>query len=268
MFEREEIPWEFVYCVEKYFDFVIVPTEWCAGIFRRVFPNHPIYVSQAGVDGQAYPYLERPTDRNPFTFLWQGFHTKDRKRLDLVLDAFGRLNLPNARLLLKTFSKASATQAVFYLHDPKVPLSFIGDACSHVEKLSLWHQCDFAICPANAEGIGMMPLEWMASGLPCAFTNNTGAAQYCDSRFNYPLAATETMIDNDSLELTHPSVMAIADVMLHAYNNRVEIREKANLAAMWVRANHSIEIAAQQFMTTVNRVQSDHMEGQWLSMSA
>lgn len=257
MFERTEIPWEFVYCVEKYFDFVIVPTEWCAGVFRRVFPNHPIYVSPAGVDGYLYPYMERPSDRNPFTFLWQGFHMNDRKRFDLVLEAFRLLNLPDAWLLLKIFAKASLSQAVYYLHDKNERVSFIGDCCSHAEKLSLWHQCDFAICPSNSEGIGMMPLEWMASGLPCAFTNNTGAANFANSDFNYPLPATEIGVDKDGLEYSGPSINSVAAVMLHAYNNRIEIKEKASAAARWVRFNYGIDGAADEFVRTVERIQAD-----------
>lgn len=251
MFEQPQIPWEFVFCVEKYFDFVIVPTEWCAGVFRRIFPSKRIYVSQAGVDCDLYPFMERPMNRKPFTILWQGFHIKDRKRYDLALEAFKLLDLPDARLIIKVFSRATESQATYYLHDKQTRVSWIADACSHVEKLSLWQQCDFAVCPSNGEGIGMMPLEWMATGLPCAFTNNTGAAQFCDERYNYPLAATEQGNYRDGVPFTCPSMPTVAAAIQHAYNSREELRLKAAIAANWVRRTYSMQYAAESLMSVV-----------------
>lgn len=257
MHEREQAPIEFIRAIEKYFDVIIVPTEWCRVLFERIFPDHPVYVSQAGVDCYQYPYIERPADREPFTFFWQGFAMNDRKRWDLVRDAYRKLNLKNSRLIIKSFSRASQSQCRYQMHDTKKHESWLSDDCSHIEKLSLWQRCDFAIQPSQSEGIGMMPLEWMASGLPCAFTNNTGAATYADERFNYPLPATQLGTYEDGVPYSVPTMDAIAEVMLHAYSNRDEIRNKANLAAMWIRANHSIEIAAEKLLATIAKIQKE-----------
>lgn len=257
MFEQEQIPWEFVYCVEKHFDFVIVPTEWCAGVFRRIFPTKPIYVSPVGIDTNLYPFSERPANRTPFTYLWQGFHLKDRKRFDLVVEAFDRLGLPDTRLLVKVLDKATQTGATFYLTDKKTRITWISDSCSQGEKLSLWQQCDFAICPSNGEGIGMMPLEWMATGLPCAFTNNTGAATYANELYNYPLPATEHGVYGDGVPYSHPSVESIYAVMRYAYENREELRFRAATASNWIRREHSIALAASNFIATIDRVRME-----------
>ena len=267
MHERQQAPYEFIRCIEKYFDFIIVPTEWCKTLFERIFPDHPVYVSPAGVDTYLYPYYERPADRNPFTFLWQGFAINDRKNYQLVHEAFRKLALPNSRLIIKSFSRASLSKVNYAMHDKKQNESWISDNCNHAEKLSFWQRCDFAVMPSNAEGIGMMPLEWMSSGLPCAFTNNTGAATYCDERFNYPLPATQLGQYDDLVAYSRPTLGSVMDIMNHAYHSREEIQNKASLAAMWIRANHSTEIAAEKLLSTVNGIVKD-FEGAQCKKSA
>jgi glycosyltransferase involved in cell wall biosynthesis len=246
MFESDRIPWDFVYNVEKFFDFIIVPNDWCKGIFDQVFPDHQVYVSPLGINPDLFPYIKRPTNRKPFTFLWQGFRMADRKRFDLVLKAFDELNLPDARLICKTLGSANSQGATFSLSDSRH--SYICEDYSHAELLDLYYKADFGIIPTEAEGVGMIPLEWMATGLPCAISNSTGCAGYCQEKVNYPLESTESHKYPDGGINKFPSLNSIKAAMGNAYWRRDEIAAKGERASVWIKGFHNSDLAARRLM--------------------
>lgn len=260
MWETTRINPEMAYAIEKYFDFIIVPTEWCRRIFVEHFPFHPVYVCPLGIDPAQYPMLERPSGRSPYTFLFQGFaltKDNDRKHHELVLQAFKELHMPDARLVIKTLARASMLKAPVVLpmtEDYRVML--VSDDYSHAEKLSLYQLADFAILPSEGEGVGLAPLEWMATGLPCAFSENTGAAQYCHHKFNFPLVCDveKPWIHGDGSMATIPSLETIKRAMLFAYENREYVAAIGRQAAYWMRHKHTYDQAAQHFMQIVNKV--------------
>lgn len=249
MYESERIPYEFIRYVEEFFDFIIVPTAWCKDIFERHFPHHPVHVCPLGVNPDLYPVLERPADRQPFTIMWQGFIVGDRKRADLVEQAFDQLNLPNARLIVKALTRPTLGENVTYniINDRS---SWILKHCNYAEMLSLWSMADFGIHPSNSEGVGMIPLEWMTTGMPVALARNSGAIDYCDPDYNYQLECSELTesVFKDGVMLPTVSLEAVKEVINHAYHNREEIREKGIAAAHWMRTHHTYDHSAVKFM--------------------
>lgn len=260
MYERPEMPAEFIRGIERYFDFIVVPSQWCLEVFTRVFPTHKIYLCPPAVDGRRYTYHPRRPDRQPFTVLWQGFNFSDRKGAVEVSTAFRGLRLDNARLILKMQMASSHSKVPFYLPDPKNAEMWVSDDCCQVEKLDLWKHCDFAVMPSRAEGIGMMPLEWMASGLPCAFSDNSGASDFCDTDYNYPLNCDSVYRDFDGIEFPIPSLGTIGAMIEYAYNHREDIAERAEHAHLWMRSHYSPETMAARFHDIVAQVRREFID--------
>jgi len=239
---------------EQYFDFIIVPTRWCQKVFEQTFPDHPVYLCPLGVNPDIYPMLHRPLDRHPFTFLWQGFVVNDRKRADLVLRAFKELDLPNSRLIVKYLPDISKSKIKHILSDSKITM--IGEQFSFPEMLSLWQECDFGVFPSEGEGVGLIPLECMTTGMPVAIANNTGAADYCDNRYNFPLECKETADSyfQDGSRFAVPTLEAIKTAMSKAYHERAAVQRRGKAAGSWIRANHTNRHSAQKFMAVIDEV--------------
>lgn len=253
MWEWERINPDLLFGIEKYFDFVIVPTQYCKKIFEQHLPDHPVFVCPLGVNPDMFPLLQRDYAAEPFIFIWQGFvvapdPAQNRKRVDLVLQAFNELNLPDAILITKGMKKATRFNVPMYLHGHYGDnVSTISDELSQAELISLWQRAHFGIFPSEGEGVGLIPLEMMSTGMPVAIADNTGAAEYCNALVNYPIPST-VREERHGISFTRPSIDDIKEIMLYAYHNRAAIEQRGLQAAAWIRENHTYEHAARQFV--------------------
>lgn len=254
MYERKELLQDMVDGIRAHFQFIIVPSLWCFELFQRTFPDLPIYYCPPVIDVDRYHFTPRPFDREPFTMLWQGYNFQDRKGREIVEQAFSEAALPNARLIVKMQALSSFSKAEFALCDAQSRTTYVSDNCYHVEKLGLWRECDFGIMPSRGEGIGLMPMEWMATGLPCAFADNTGASDFCDTRFNYPLQCDDLYTAPDGITAEVPSVKTVVDIMRYAYENREDLGKRAAMARLWIQQEFAPNIIARRFNAVVNQI--------------
>lgn len=242
MCETDPMPEEFVEMISQYFEFIVVPTRWVQGIFERTFPDLPVYYVPLGVNSQLFPKLVRKrSGSEPFTFIWQGFVFRDRKRSDLVEQAFRELKLPNSRLIVKALAKATKKQIELHLPPDHDGVQYIQADYSFAEMISLWQRCDFAVIPSEGEAVGLIPLEMMSTGLPVALADNTGASEYCDEHYNYPMACDveQPSFGDGAATVRIPSIDEIKRVMTHAYENRAEIAATGQAASSWIHEEHS-----------------------------
>ena len=72
----------------EHFDRIAVPSEFCRDVLSRQFPQTEFYVIHA------HP-------QRPYAFYHIGNIADDRKQFNSILEAFVRLNKPDARLLVK-----------------------------------------------------------------------------------------------------------------------------------------------------------------------
>lgn len=267
MWEWERINPDLIYGIEKYFDFVIVPTEYCRQVFARHLPDHPIYVCPLGVNPNLFPKLQRDYSSTPFVFIWQGFvidpePSRNRKRLDLVMQAFNELNLPDAILIVKGMKKATRYGWPLYLHGHPGygnNITAISDEFSQAELLSLWQRAHFGIFPSEGEGVGLIPLEMMCTGMPVAIADNTGSAQYCHPLYNYVLAS-DFHEERYGVHFTRPSIETIKTTMAYAYHNRGNIEAQGMRAAQWIRENHTYQHSAKFFHELCKMILSGYHE--------
>ena len=128
-----------------------------------------IRVVPYGVDLEWYrPPAEAP--RGPFRVLFVG-QMVQRKGLSYLLEAWRRLRLPNAELVLAGHGMADDAL-----------LAEAGEGCtirravSRAELRHLYQTSDVFCMPSLAEGFGLVYLEALACGTPVIATPNTGAA--------------------------------------------------------------------------------------------
>jgi glycosyltransferase involved in cell wall biosynthesis len=165
MNEATRLPEEFVVLARTYAEAIIVPCAHCAEVFRRE-TGHPVFVVPLGVDGGAYPLLERGERDQPYTFLWSGVPGV-RKGWDVAYRAFRQ-----------AFGNRCDVQLVLHFRD--LPRGMQGCTDSNVVVLSgavtqyrwmqLLHEADCFVFPARGEGWGLPPREAAATGLPVIAT--------------------------------------------------------------------------------------------------
>lgn len=166
-------------------DAVIVPSRFCADVFRECGVSAPIHVVPLGV-GEVYQYQERSQGR-PLTFL--AFLDRGARKGGLVATkAFGRAfgEDMNYRLLLKARTPKNKDVTVDYV-EPNIEI--IDRDMSEQELYELYLSCDVLINPHKGEGFGLIPREFAASGGLALTTAWSGTAGEID-HWGVPLPYT------------------------------------------------------------------------------
>lgn len=143
-------------------DVLIVPSETCKQTYidHRV-PEEKLRVVNFGVDSEKFRPSEEGHDG--FTVLFAGGNYS-RKGLGYLVRAWQELDLRDAKL------KIMGCKAAFDVPNMET-LGWIPDE----EVLEVYRGADVFILPSLEEGMALVTLEAMASGLPCIVTRQTGA---------------------------------------------------------------------------------------------
>jgi len=258
------------------FDGLIVPSDWCAEIFKNNGYKGPIFVVPLGIDPGDWPAIERPVDRKPYRILWQGAVINDRKGGKQVLKVFNDLNLPGAELVLKFNPHYTISRIEWDFRLDRECLEQIlqfpymteqindinvrscGRAFSQEDLQKFLAQADLSIYPSFGEGFGLIPLEHMATGLPVILADNSGMSMYASPEYCWPVPCAKKC---SSFGQEH-GIDYIADegelkrAILWAYNNRQAAHELGRKASVWVHQNWTFERAARKLIETIeNAVQ-------------
>jgi glycosyltransferase involved in cell wall biosynthesis len=160
--ERELIEYETA-------DYVCVPSQYVRGTFiERGFPAERLLVNPYGVDLEHFPRHEKPDD--VFRVVFCGA-LSIRKGLAYLLRAFSELSLPNSELLL-IGSRQSETEPLL--------ARYASDNIRHIGPfqefdLHKHYRLGSVFCmPSIEEGLAMVQVQALASGLPLICTTNTG----------------------------------------------------------------------------------------------
>lgn len=243
-FESEIVPDGWVDVINSR-EGLFTTSQWCKKIFEREGVKVSIDVIPHGIDVNEFPYLMRDWDL-PFTFIWQGMHPDDRKGGNLVLRAFEKLNLKDARLVMKWVPLLSPR---YYEKNKRIER--VAAIWSQEKMLSVLSQCHCSVNPTGAEGFGLIPLEHMATGLPAIVTNWSGCADYIDSMYCYPLdirgvnGQGRAEIDFDRL----------CELMEYCYNNRDSIMAKGRIASLLIHKAWTWERAALLFTNSLKNLE-------------
>lgn len=169
MWETDVLPVRFARWLSQY-DEILVPCKHNIAVFHEHHPK--VNYIPLGVDTEWWkPYDREPNQKFRFHAagsLWR------RKGLDKVVEAFNKLNLPDAELHIKAAPHASDVP-----DNIQSDTVFFHRQWMDKETQRDWfNQADCFVAPARGEGFGLIPLQAIALGVPTIITATSGQEQF------------------------------------------------------------------------------------------
>lgn len=159
---------------ENYVDYFIVPSKFVErSILHFEDKKEKIKHAPYGVDIDKFSYnkMNNKNDDNfIIEFLFVGRVTR-LKGVDYLLEAFSEVNSHNVRL--KIVGDYSIEPDLYYKYKDLDSIEFIG-VVTHDMMANIYKNADIMVIPSLTEGMTLVGLEALASGLPLICTSHTG----------------------------------------------------------------------------------------------
>lgn len=241
MFETDHTPVSWIKKLNK-LERVLVPSSWLIKSWRDQGLTVPMSVFHHGIDPEQYSYMNRPIDREKYTFLQYG-ELDIRKGSDLTFKAFADefKGQDDVQLILKT------TRAGIYGVPIEYPnVRIIRSTLSKEEMKKMLFDADCFVFPTRGEGFGLPPLEAMATGLPTIITDWSGPVDYSDPADTFIVShAMRRAYQFDIIykqfydykngenagSWAEPNYEEVRHCMRWCYENRAKAKEKGRKAA-------------------------------------
>lgn len=194
------------------------PSQFCLDVFSKQFPEGDWRLLHLWAPT---PLTIAPPKTGPsYTFYTIGNMIDPRKNIGMLLEAFGRLQLPNARLLLKATCKTPINW--------KIPGVVILNGLLSDEDLEKYvhSQAHCYINCSHSEGVGMGAVEAALRGKPVIITDFGGLKEYVPDT-PFVVKCTRTPIQHDDFLFQKGMVWgqpSIEDLMTHmktCYEQRI-----------------------------------------------
>jgi len=221
MWESDKLPPKFFEYLPQ-FQTVIVPCLHNFDLFSKYHDN--VHVIPLGVDRTIWhPNPQPKTDR--FKILCGGSEWH-RKGLDVVLEVFNMLGMPNSELHIKIVPPyRSAPERIDY---PNVVVH--RDWMTLEEEVALMHTMGCFVSVSRGEGFGLMPLQAMSAGIPTILTDAHGHREFSDLATHristIPQPATISKW-TDIGNWEEPNREELAEALWDMYNNRDRYTQQA-----------------------------------------
>jgi glycosyltransferase involved in cell wall biosynthesis len=264
-FETNRLPKRHVENVNK-LDHVIVTSSFQVDVFRKSGVEVPISVMTPGIETDYFQPHERRMD-GKFKVLMVGALTQRKDPIGAIriFQQASRGN-PDWRFTIKsraTNEVAAVRNAV--KGDPRITVIVRDDPPDAIR--DMYHTHDCLLWPSKGEGVGLPPLEAMATGMELVCADNSGMRDYLDKDHAWPIksAGMESAVGPNLF--THEYVAAYGDVgqwwvpdldhgarqLERCFNAWREGKGKGARAAEYVRQNHSSLHSARDIIQVVER---------------
>lgn len=226
-------------------------------LFEREGVKIPIEVIPHGVNPEQYPLMKRPK-RKTFTFLMLGTLNL-RKDPGMALNAFLSLfkDNPDVRIIFKT--QSGGMGSIEFPENKNIKI--IDKLATHEDMISYYWEADAFVFPSRGEGFGLPPVEAMATGLPCIFTDHTGMSDYANPEINYPIKVGQKIpVVRYPKKWGNVGNWYVADYedlkakMKYVVEHREEAYKKGLKASEWVRNNLTYKHTAQKMIYNINKL--------------
>ncbi|NBX50370.1 glycosyltransferase family 1 protein [bacterium] len=194
------------------------PSQFCLDVFSKQFPHGNWRLLHLWAPT---PQLVTPVKEDaPYTFYTIGNMLDPRKNISMLLEAFGRLQLPNARLLLKATCKVPVNW--------KIPGVVVINGLLSDEDLEKYihgrGHC-YINC-SHSEGVGMGAVEAALRGKPVIITDFGGLKEYVPDT-PFIVKCTRAAIEQDDFLFQkgmiwgQPSIDDLVKHMKTCYDQRI-----------------------------------------------
>lgn len=192
----------------EHFDRIAVPSSFCQRVFTRQFPDTTFYVIHAHV----------PRDER-YTFYHIGNIMDPRKNFRAILEAFIRLNEPNARLVVK-----ATCNSPVHINLPNVQV--LNGLISDDEMNDLHKKCDCYVSFSHSEGVGMGAVEAALQNKPVIITDYGGAMEYIKTPYTIECTLQELEKDDflfkKGMLWGNPDPNQLLEFMRDAFDKRLK----------------------------------------------
>ena len=220
MWETDRLPNTFIRYLPLYHR-VLVPCQHNVELFSKHHPD--VRHVPLGVDTSFW--CPQPYRRGEVFRFAAGGSLWHRKGLDLVVEAFNKLNLPDAELHIKAAPHAKDV--------PATPLGdrvFLHRQWMSAEAQRDWfNEADCFVAASRGEGFGLMPLQTIALGVPTVVSMSTGQVQFAH------LATHQVRCGKKNAESIgmwdEPNLSELMGAMKDVYRNRWVRRTEAQQRA-------------------------------------
>lgn len=187
---------------------IMVPSIFCKRVLSRQFPDNEFHIIHAHI----------PPPERPYIFYHIGNIIDDRKNFRGILEAFVRLNKPNAKLVVK----ATCNQDV-QINLPNVEV--INGLISDEEMDKLHDRCDCYVSFSKSEGVGMGPVEAALRDKPVIITNFGGSPEYVKTPYTIECELQELERDDflfkKGMVWGKPNPNQLLEFMRDAYDKKL-----------------------------------------------
>lgn len=220
------------------FDRIAVPSEFCKKVFSRQFPNTEFYVVRAHI-----PHADK------YTFYHIGNIMDQRKNFRDILEAFVRLNKPDAKLIVK----ATCNQPV----QIKLPnVEVINGLISDEEMDKIHRLSDCYVSFSSSEGVGMGAVEAAMRDKPVVITDYGGAPEYVKTPYTIDCELQELQNDDflfkKGMQWGKPNKEQLLEFMNDAYEKRLRYMDHSHTKRLVGK-----EYVSQQFIDDVIGKEND-----------
>ena len=233
---------------------VIVPTRFCARVFRDSGVTIPIEVVPLGVDPDIYNFRERPERAGLTTLIIGTLVGRKHVREAIAAWKIAFAGDPEARLTIK----ARFRHAPYSPDDDRV--SFV-DSNETTRGIAHWYEQSDVLIAAGSEGFGLPMIEAMATGLPVIALSSEGQGDVCDDAGSDRLLPVPPERWEEVSEAPFgrcgvrgvPGVEAITDRLRWIADHRAEARALGRRASDWVAKHRNIWTTGPAVLDVVER---------------
>ncbi len=199
---------------------IYAPSNFCRERLERQFPTHTFSVLHHWTDIPKVPCSKQMVFNDcEYVFYTLGNVKDPRKNLRLLLEAFVRLNLPTAHLLIK----ATCIEEL-RLNFPW--LTVINGGLVSDEEMDIIHASgDCYVNCSNSEGVGMGAVEAAVRDKPVIISGYGGATEYVKTPFVIDYTVGQIGYDDflfsSTMEWGHPRLESLMGHMKYCYDNRI-----------------------------------------------
>jgi glycosyltransferase involved in cell wall biosynthesis len=253
----------------NYCDHLIVTSSYQVEVMRNSGVTIPIDAMTAGIDTDYFTYkswLDRKKD-GKFKILLTGALT-DRKNPLMAIRIFQRASEgnPDWSLTLKTRATEGLNKVAAEVKKDRRIKLFVSD--SHPDQIrQLYHSHDVFLWPSKGEGVGLPPLEAMATGMEVIVSANSGMLDYVDSSWCWPIRTegTESAVGVGKFSKKYvanygevgdwwlPSEDHAVEQLKQCFDKWYKNHGKGKAAAEYVRKAHNVKVQARSIRDVIEK---------------